>query len=153
MSISDFLASPTEAFLAGSDRPIDQASLREKQISLCQHAPAVTKGIDGIQPIQIRWFEVTEAFGFSDAEELMIGNPFPSYRQFVAHLSALNEQLNSGEAVPELFQNDNDIVTVVQLSSSLQWLDMAVTDNYISFTCLGPTTKKLTPGRILLFAA
>ena len=151
--IYHFLGTQNEATLPGSSAPIGLRELREAQISLCQHAPAVTKGVDAVLPLELRWFEVEEQFRFSDTDELTIGNAFPSYHQLVAHLSGVNARLEAGEEVPTLFQSDCDIILAVQLRSSIEWFDAAVDANYVSFTCLGPTTRKLTPGRVLLFAA
>jgi hypothetical protein len=153
VNIFNFLSSPTEATLPGSEVPIRMEELREAQISLCQHAPAVTKGVERVLPIHIKWFEVVKQIIFTKAEELALGNPFPHYRQMIAFLSIINWQLQEGRTVPKIFSADRDIITAVQLNSDILWLDMAVTDGHVSFTCLGPTTKKLDAGRVLLFAA
>ncbi len=153
MSIQEYLGPPAEATLPGYNEPISEKALREAQISLCQHAPAVTKGVDLFLDIKIQWFEVTQELRFREPEELAVGDPFPNYRQMIAHLHIVNRRIQDGEPVPEVFQGDRDIITAVRLRSDVLWLDMAVTDGFVSFTCLGPTNRKLDPGRILLFAA
>lgn len=151
--ILDFLEEVREAVLPGLNKPIDPTKLREAQISLCQHAPAVTKGVDSLPPILIKWFVVKEALSFKSPDELAISSPFPSYRQMIAHLDVINRQIEEGAPVPEIFSDEHDIITAVQLRSETLWLDMAVSGSFVSFTCLGLTTRKLEPGRILLFAA
>ena len=153
MDVQDYLGTPTEATLPGSDEPIDAKTLRDAQILLCQHAPAVTAGLERIAPLHIRWFEVREPLSFRNEDELAIGNPLPSYRQMIAHLAAINNQSVIGAKVPVLFLQDRDIILSVQLWSTIQWLYATIDDGYVSFTCLPATTRRLAPGTVLLFAA
>lgn len=151
VAIQSYLDTPKDAVLPGTEMPMSLEQLRKAQISLCQHAPSVTAGIEKIHPWHLRWFEVTATFSFKDTAEISIGNFLPSYRQLIAHFHAINERLRVDYEVPDLFKRDNDIITAVHLRSSVEWLHVAVDDSFVSFTCLGPSTRKLFPGMALLF--
>lgn len=153
MSILDFVSSASSATLHGTDKPIQFCELREAQVSLCAHAPAIQGGLKEVSDVELRWFKVEKPLSFTDADELLaVGNPFPSYRQLIAHLSSLNQQLRTNQPVPPVFETEDDIVIPVQLSQGVQWLCAAV-DYQIGFACLPATRKQLEPGVFLLYAA
>lgn len=144
---------PIALTLPGSEIAIPQPELWQKQISLCQHAPAVTGGIDKILPFEGVGFIAKEDLSFKDPDELLCyGRPLPSYRQFIAQFSLLNDLLMSDQEVSDFFKDDRHIVTAVRLKDDIQWLHAAVDDRFFSFTCLSASTRRIKADMGLLLA-